>query len=75
MLLHGVRRKALQREREQLAQVRLPLLHGPGMTMLSVDKGVDKHGSCEHMVLHTAAGVAGAGLARERSECLPRLTW
>ena len=29
MLLHGVREEDLERERQQLARVRLPLLHGP----------------------------------------------
>ena len=30
MLLHGVLEEDLQRERQQLARVRLPFLHGPG---------------------------------------------
>ena len=31
-LLQGVRNEDLQRERQQLARVRLPLPHGPGIS-------------------------------------------
>lgn len=47
MLLHGVREEDLERERQQLAWVRLPLLHGPAMLQVLACMGAIRQGRCE----------------------------
>ena len=47
MLLHGVREEDLEREHQQLAWVRRPLLHGSRTLEVLLCMGAGKQGSCE----------------------------
>ena len=72
MLLDGVEEwEEWPRARQQLAQVRLPLLRGPGMPKLFEHSGWSLHGSCElHIALHGAGGQACVHVSWEQSVCL-----
>ena len=60
MLLHGVHEEDLERERQHLARVRLPLLHAPGLPDASTCTGVESRAAV------SCTGVCGKG-KRSRS--------
>ena len=71
MLLHGVREEDLERERQQLARVRLPLLHRSGALKALVCMGTEKQGSCELHITWVAGKLgrrSDAGPARMLNE-------